>query len=197
MNLEQISDEKKRQIGIIAVFLIGIFLLAVGAGLFFFKNASSTNEDIQIISSDSDTGSESEVIVHVDGAVAAPGVYKLAGGSRVGDAIAAAGGLTSEADQTRINLAAKVSDGQKIYIPKTGESVSQGVGGSVSQIAGESVININTASESELDKLPGIGPVTAGKIIASRPYNAPEDLKTKKVVSASLFEKIREMITVY
>lgn len=188
----------KLRIGILGFLLFGLFLLALGGGLFFFKTSNSTNDDIQIIASVSDTVSEKELIVHVDGAVVAAGVYNLESDARVTDAIAAAGGLTSEADQSRINLAAKVSDGQKIHIPKIGESVSRSVGGSVGQIAGESasqLININTASESELDKLPGVGPVTAGKIIASRPYNAPEDLLTKKVVSSSTYEKLKDFIT--
>ncbi|MDZ4209575.1 MAG: ComEA family DNA-binding protein [Candidatus Curtissbacteria bacterium] len=117
--------------------------------------------------------------------------------TRVDDAIKAAGGLSPDADSTRINLAAKVSDGQKLYIQRVGESVSQSVSGSVGQVAGESVsqININTASESELDKLPGIGPVTAQKIIASRPYSSPEELLSKKVVSSSVYEKIKDLIS--
>ena len=91
-----------------------------------------------------------------------------------------------------------MADGQKVYVPKIGESVSQSVGGSVGQIAGESVsqlVNINVASESELDKLPGIGPVTAQKIISSRPYSSLEDLLTKKVVSQSTYEKIKDLIS--
>lgn len=181
---------------VVALLFAGIFLVAVGAGLFFFKNAGSARDDIEIISSREQNAAAQELVVHVDGAVARPGVYKLSSGARINDAIAAAGGLTAEADQTRINLAAKVADGQKIYI----RSVGEGDGGTDGGAAGVSVsalVNINTATESELDKLPGVGPVTAGKIIASRPYSAPEELKTKKVVSASVFEKIREMITVY
>ncbi len=157
--------------------------MALGGGLFLFRQGSSSSE-VEIIASGEETD-KAEIVVHVDGAVGKPGVYRLASGARVTDAVAAAGGLMSQADGSRINLAAKVADGQKVYIPRVGESVGQSTGGSVSQIAGESVdqlININTASETELDKLPGVGPVTAGKIIASRPYSALEDLLTKKVI---------------
>lgn len=179
------------KIGAIGIFLVGLFVLAVGLGLTFFKKPPS--DEIQIISAQSSSAT-SEILVHVDGAVVSPGVYRLPVNTRVDDAIKAAGGFASDADQARVNLAAKVGDGQKLYIQRVGETVSQSVSGSV---GGESVsqININTASESELDKLPGIGPVTAQKIIASRPYSSTEELLSKKVVSSSVYEKIKDLIS--
>lgn len=170
-------------------FFLGLFLLAIGAGLFFFKNQSS--DEIQIISAGKGT-EQGLAVIHVDGAVVKPGVYRLREDARVETAIAAAGGLASDADQSRINLAAKVTDGQKIYIPKIGESVSSSIDGSVSRL-----ININVATQAELEELPGIGPITAQKIIASRPYSGVGDLLTKKVVNRSVFEKIKDKITVY
>ena len=188
---------QKLQLAVLAFFFLGLFLMALGAGLFLFKGGKS--QDIQIIPATSDLAA-GEITVHVDGAVARSGVYKLKAKARVNDAIAAAGGLSSQADSAKINLAAKVSDGQKVDIPAVGESVSpadakalagkQSVGGSVSQL-----VNINTASASELDKLPGIGPVTTQKIIASRPYSDSRDLLTKKVVNMSTYEKIKDLIT--
>lgn len=176
-------------------FFFGLFLLALGAGLLLFKNQPS--DDIQIISaSPRSAGQGAEVVVHVDGSVVTPGVYRLAADLRVGDAIGAAGGLTDDADKSRINLAAKVSDGQKIYVLAVGENTSTTSIKGITSTTG-SLININTASESELDKLPQVGPVTAGKIIASRPYSVLEDLLTKKVVSSSVFEKIRDLITTF
>ena len=192
MELEQKIDEDKFKIGVIGFLFLGIFLLALGGGLFLFRG-SAPSDDIQIISaSQGDALELRELIVHVDGAVVAPGVYRLTGDLRVGDAISAAGGLAPEADQSRINLAAKVADGQKIYIPASGE-VTSDKGEVISQSA--SLININMASESELDKLPGVGPVTAQKIVVSRPYSALEDLLTKKAVSRSVFEKIKDLIS--
>ena len=192
-------DKNKRlQIGVVAVSLIGLFLLAVGGGLFLFKGFSTANDDIQIITGVSDTVSEKELIVHVDGAVVTPGVFRLSSDSRVTDAVSVAGGLTEDADRSRINLAAKLADGQKIYVLAIGEQLGSSVVGS--SIAGQSIsslININIASESELDKLPGIGPVTAQKIIAARPYSALEDLLAKKAVNRSTYEKIKDLVTVY
>ncbi|MBI2012688.1 ComEA family DNA-binding protein [Candidatus Curtissbacteria bacterium] len=174
---------------IFGLFFAGLFILSLGIGITLFKGQIS-NDDIQIISA-SPTGGTGEIVVHVDGAVAAPGVYKLTTDSRIGDAIKAAGGFAKDADTAKVNLAAKIADGQKILIPKKGEADVKGLsldGG---------LININTASEKELDTLPGIGPVTAQKIIASRPYSDSGELLSKKVVSGSVYEKIKGLITVF
>ena len=187
------GQDQRLRLAVVGLFFGGLFLLAVGSGIFLFRNSKSS-DDIQIISEDSDNQSAAKIVVHVDGAVAKPGVYELSAGARVSDAVSAAGNLAKDADMAKVNLAAKVSDGQKIYVPKIGE---QSAGGSQST-AGDStsaLVNINTASENQLDTLPGVGPVTAQKIIASRPYSSPEELLTKKAVGQSVYEKIRDLIT--
>lgn len=197
--------ESQNRLRLIALglFFGGLFVLALGTGLFFFKSQNSS-DDIQIIASAEDTKKTEkvEIVVHVDGAVVSPGIYKLDAGSRIDDAIKIAGGLTDDADRSKINLAAKIADGQKIYVPKIGENVLGSTNStSITSTTGitspnqESLISINSASESELDKLPGIGPVTAQKIIAARPYSVLEDLLTRKVVSKSVWEKIKDLIT--
>jgi len=130
--------------------------------------------------------------VHVDGAVKSPGVYKLSADSRVKDVVAAAGGLASEADEAKINLAAKVADGQKLHIASQSEAVSNAQQATSSE---SNLININTASEAELDKLPGIGPVTSAKIISLRPYLRIEELLSKKAVSSSVYGKIKDLVS--
>lgn len=150
--------------------------------------------------------SASTMAVDVEGAVASPSVYVLSLDARVKDALVAAGGLSGNADRgwvaQHINLAAKVIDGAKIYIPKIGEFSSAtvlqgqaGVGGG-NQIQNQQ-ININSATSDQLDSLPGIGPVTAQKIIAGRPYSSVEDLQTKKIVSNSVYLKIKDSIVAY
>lgn len=188
--------KSRANFAVIAFFFVGIFVLALGAGLFLFKNNQNNSGDIQIISA-SEAPAVSEIVVDVAGAVMSPGVYKLARESRVDDAIKAAGGLDDAADRARINLAAKVVDGQKVYVFAVGEIVISDKGKVISQVQGESVglISINSGSQAELESLPGIGPVTAQKIIASRPYSALEDLKTKGAVGMATYEKIKELIS--
>lgn len=133
------------------------------------------------------------IAVDVAGAVINPGVYHLPIGSRVGEAVAAAGGLSDQADREQIsktiNLAAKLSDGAKIYFAKIGKNQTTSAVGQVS--GATTLINVNTASQAELESLPGVGPVTAGKIINNRPYQTLEELVSKKAVGQALLEKIK------
>lgn len=181
----------------------GIFSLVVPAQEEALSFQSSETRPAPV----KETKVEKHVIVDVSGAVNKPGVYELASTSRVQDAIAAAGGFSSQADTTKIaqslNLAAPLTDGAKLYVPTVGEQMtaSAGVSGkdSGTAVLGDStgMININTADEAMLDSLPGVGKVTAGKIIANRPYGAIDDLLAKKVVGKAVLEKIRGEVTVY
>ena len=193
---DSFGQDQRLKLLVVGLFFVGLFLLAIGAGIFLFRNSNTSAGDIQIITNEDSP--RSGLVVHVDGAVITPGVYEMSAESRVSDAISASGGLSDSADMTRVNLAAKVSDGQKIYIPKVGESTNDSVSsGSVSGQSMSALVNINTASESQLDTLPGIGPATAQKIIASRPYSSPEDLLAKKAVGQSVYEKIKDLIAVF
>lgn len=134
------------------------------------------------------------LVVDVAGAVAHPGVYRLAGGSRIADALFAAGGLTSEADGDGLNKAAPVRDGQRIYAPRPGETVPVGSAGTDAQLK----IDVNHASAVELEALPGIGPTTAARIVRSRaghPFARIEELQTRGLVTARVFADIRDLVT--
>lgn len=111
--------------------------------------------------------------------------------------------MDASADRKHIaknfNLAIKLTDGAKIYVPFVGEAVS---GGQVLNASSEGIIvgnliNINTSSQSQLEALPGIGPVTAGKIIAERPYGSIQELLDKKIVGSKVFGQIKDKISVY
>lgn len=135
--------------------------------------------------------------VYVTGEVASPGVYTLSEGDRIEDALRAAGGAIPDADLNRVNLAVRVQDQMQIYVPK-----KPGEGGpphDISQSASPSRININTATATELDSLPEVGPVTAQRILAYRQQNglfkSVEELKEAKLVNNSTFEKIKDLIT--
>ena len=147
-----------------------------------------------------------EIVIDVTGAVAKPGLYRLATGARVGDAIDAAGGFSPRVDVERVgrelNLAATLADGAQVHVPSRddpavggGAGASPGGGGGV---VGQ-LVNLNTATEAELDALSGIGPVTAGKIIESRattPFKTVDELRERGLVGEKTFEKIRAQLTV-
>lgn len=193
----------------LTLFLIG--LIFFGYGLISLFPQKSASEDIVFEKADA-AEAVSYIIVDVAGAVVRPGVYKLKSTARLHDSLIAAGGLAQEADREwvgrSVNLAAKLTDGAKVYIPSLGEGVltEQGnaAGGTNSlqrqAILGNgttSQININSASLASLDTLSGIGVVTGQKIIDNRPYGSIEELLTKKIVSKSVFERIKEKISVY
>lgn len=138
------------------------------------------------------------IVVDVAGAVRAPGLYRLPAGARVGDAISAAGGFGPAVDAvavaTLINLAAPLSDGDKVVVPARGAATDQTAGGD----PGTRLVDLNRASQSELEALPGIGPVTAGKIIAARterPFRDAQELLDRGIVGRATWEKIRDLVT--
>lgn len=136
--------------------------------------------------------------VHVTGAVKVPGVYSLPETARMEDAIQAAGGLQDEADPQSLNLAATLVDGQRIYIPLAQELTLTTDERGLS-VETSTLVNINTASLAELDSLPGIGEVKAQAIFDYRQNNglftALEDLMKVEGISQSLFEKLKDLIT--
>ena len=145
--------------------------------------------------------------VHVAGAVVRPGVYDLDEGSRVADAVDAAGGFVVEADQNALNLAAFLEDGERLDVPYVAGFVpdeQQGfvvvTEGTPSPLAGNDLININTASIDELDQLPGIGETTAIRIIDYRTVNGPfatiEDIINVSGIGTATYEEIKDLITV-
>ena len=147
---------------------------------------------------------QKSISVDVSGAVNTPGVYKLNDGDRIEEAIRLAGGFSEKANSEYIsknlNLAQKLSDGTKIYIPFEGSTPPNG-SVDYGQVSGAAIvigkININTASQSELEALSGVGPVTASKIISARPYSSVEELISKKAVGKAVYEKIKDSVVVY
>ncbi len=143
------------------------------------------------------------IIVDVEGAVVKPGVYKLSPEARIQDVLIAAGGLSSKADRAwvskHLNLVSKLMDGAKIYIPVIGDTLAQSsaIQGAQISVNVAGLININSASQSELDALPGVGAVTVAKIINSRPYTAVDDLLSRKIVGSKVFSQIKDKISVY
>lgn len=152
---------------------------------------------------------EGAMLVHVSGAVARPGVYVLAPGRRVVDAIQLAGGAAPEAALEALNLAAPLSDGDRLHVPTSGE-VRPAAGGPADATASAWItsgaapgaprkINVNTADARALESLPGIGPVLAARIVADRtargPFRRPEDLTRVSGIGPKTLEGFRDLIT--
>lgn len=175
-------------LGLVGTLLIGLGLL--------IPNLNTEKKPIVI--ENSKQNNSQNIKVDVEGAVKNPGVYSLSFGARVLDAIYASGGFTEKTDSNwltkNINLAAVVKDGEKIYINSIGEDIS--ISESKSQGRATGRISLNKASMQQLDTLPGVGEVTAKKIIAGRPYVSIEELLNKKVVGNATFNKIKDLVSV-
>ena len=170
--------------------------------------AEGDDADEERAEAGADTGAEGDeietVVVDVGGAVIEPGVVELDAGSRVADAIEAAGGLAIDADCTTLNQAQLLQDGQKVYVPKEGEIDASGaLVDSSTQEAGQAattLVNINTATLEELDALPGVGPATAQAIIDDREANGPfaseEDIMRVSGIGEKKYEKLKGSICI-
>lgn len=143
------------------------------------------------------------LLVHVAGAVTAPGLVHLEEGDRVADAIEAAGGPARHAELDRVNLAAPVADGEQVYVPAEGETPpappEAGTGpGEVGAEGSPAVVNVNTAGADELETLPGIGPARAADIIAYRerdgPFQSVEDLLGVPGIGPATLDRLRELV---
>ncbi len=195
------------------VLLVLVGAILIGFGVFLFKNKDSIySSSVEVLESSSDIEgiSSGEVVIEVSGAVETPGVYRLSTNARVEDALIAAGGISADADRNwmdkTLNRAAKISDGQKIYIPKIDEQISgvsaNNVAGyqSTSSVGGgdfTKTVNVNTASQKELESLWGIGPVTAQIVIEQRPYSSVEELLNKKILKTNVYETNKDKLSVY
>lgn len=179
----------------------GVVIGFLGVGLLLLTTAKPRGEPIKLLP----PPTPGPVIVHVAGAVNNPGVYTIPPVSRVGEVIDMAGGLSNNADDSLINLAQLVEDGEQIWVPYQIQYAEDqdiaGVGkASPTQSQLMSLININTATQTELESLNGIGPVYAKAIIQYRLENGPfekiEDIQEVKGIGPVTFEKIRTSITV-
>lgn len=147
-----------------------------------------------------------EVTLHVAGAVNRPGLVSVAEGSRIADAAAAAGGLTADADVERVNLAAVVLDGSRVFIPAVGQEIppeipvesASGTGGGEPGV--DSPLDVNSADEEALEALPGVGPATAAAIVSHREehgrFDTVEDLLDVRGIGEAKLDVLRDLVTV-
>lgn len=213
---EQSMNHFNKKQKIIAIILITI----IGIGIYCYTNAieNTSEEEIENVLEVAQTNTtketeEKNIFVHIAGCVQKEGMLELSSNSRIADAIEKAGGLTQEADLSDINLAYLLEDGMKIYIPNQNErqennekteNIPKAENTSSMQIQDTStkqdVININTATQEELDTLPGIGPATATKIIEYRKekgkFKQKEEIKEVSGIGEAKYEKIKEYISI-
>lgn len=199
-------------------YLLGLFTAFTLSGIGFFVLRQPDPPPIQLAppptaaptATATMTPTPGPIVVYVSGAVVAPGTFTLPPGARVVDAITAAGGLRSDADAALINQAERVFDGAQVHVPIVGAvSAAPAVGlsgllptptpetrsaGAAISIGG--LINLNTATQTELESLPGIGASKAQGIIANRPYATIDDLKRVPGIGPATVNRLRPLVTV-
>jgi competence protein ComEA len=189
-------------IGAVAIGGLAVVLAVSGAGAASVEGPGPVKD---VAASGDPVAAAGEIVVDVAGAVVKPGVYRLATGARVVDAIEAAGGFSPRVDVDRVgvelNLAATLTDGSQVRVPSRDDptSTAGAAGGGTGGGSRSQIVNLNTATESELDALPGVGPVTAGKIIESRagaPFKTVDELRERGLVGEKTFEKLKPLISV-
>ena len=192
-------------IAVVAVIICIVILIYI-----FSLNQTDYNnyEDLEITSTEEENKEETEekIKVHIAGSVVSEGIVELEEGARVADAIDKVGGTTPDANMNQVNLAYKLEDGQKIYIPNQNEEeykITEGMEGIQTNEdinKNNELININTATQTELELLPGIGPSTATKIIDYREENGEfetiDDIKNVPGIGEAKYETIKNSITV-
>lgn len=198
--------EKSIFLGVIVIIIIG--------GVIYYNHRRENNsinentEEIYYETKEKTEEQENFIVIHITGEIKTPGIIKIKENSRLADAIEAAGGLTENADINKINLAYIVSDGQKIYIPnindKTEDYVNSEAGNGViienMESNNKKLVNINTATQAELETLTGIGASTALKIINYRKengkFNNIEEIKNVSGIGEAKYEVIKNNICV-
>lgn len=203
-------ENRTKKIVMLCVLLLGCVLTGLWSYVGEKNNDENTvNNLINISRAEKERQSSRPMKVYVSGAVLMPGIYDVSMGARAYDAIAAAGGMTNEADADRVNLAKKLKDGDHVNVAfvkssRTRSNKSTKTKDSTRSIAAENdnsvgLININTASQSELDSLPGIGPAMAKRIVAERekaPFTSVDDLLRVKGIGPAKLNKLRSRIRV-
>jgi competence protein ComEA len=186
---------------VVAVIVVVVVLVVIGgrgaSGAQTSSSASSRSPgDVSILPPATTSTTSVDSWVDVTGAVAHPGVYRLPSGARATDAVAVAGGPSSEGDLESINLAARVTDGQRIYVPRRGEAVPA----DPAATASDARIDLNTATADQLDTLPGVGPATAKAIIDWRQqhgrFQTVDDLLHIRGLGRSRVDALRPKVVV-
>ena len=179
----------KATITVLAVVAFGTYVFSSGIGK---DNTVTISKDADIYDEPKEISSP-KIYVHVAGSVKSPGIYQLDSGTRVYDAVLAAGGFTSKANQASVNMARALNDGEQLLI-----SSQNGVQSFENSMV-SSLISLNQASASQLEELPGVGPALAGRMIdwrtANGEFKAKEDLLNVAGIGDKLFASVKDLVT--
>jgi competence protein ComEA len=185
-----------------SIAALAVVLLVVVLGVRHFSHSGSAAParapDVLVGAGSSGGASHAKVVVDVVGAVRRPGLYALRDGSRIADAVRRAGGTTGKADLEAINLAAPVEDGLQVVVPRRQPLIQAGGGGSDATAPASGPVHLNTATLEQLDTLPGIGPVTAQKILDWRQthgaFTSVDDLDAVPGIGPARLEQLRDLV---
>ncbi|MDL5350324.1 helix-hairpin-helix domain-containing protein [Microbacterium sp. zg-YB36] len=202
MTGEHTAPRARRRLGVGAVTVVVIAALAVTVAIGILRSAAAPVETVTIAGTDAapdPTAPVAAVYVHVSGAVAVPGLYRLGDGARVVDAIAAAGGFGEGADEAAVNLARIVVDGEQLHVPVVGEAVPPNVVQPGGAGPAGAKVNLNTGDLAALDTLPRIGPALAQRIIDWRDENgrftSVDDLLAVPGIGDKMLAALRDLVT--
>ncbi len=210
--LDLLTDPPSWTPGRLAAVAAGV-LLAAGVVVLLLRPAGGTPPEVTLPRAGTaadpaptTTTTAPAVVAHAAGAVRAPGVYRLDPGARAADLVAAAGGAAPEADLQRLNLAAPVADGERVYVPRVGEVAPPpatgptGVAAGSDGEAGSGPVDLNTATAEQLEELPGVGPAIAAAILDERErrgrFATVDDLLDVRGIGDARLEQLRDLVTV-
>lgn len=187
----------RRRLGVGAAIVVVLAVAAVAVVIGIVRSATGPAAAGEVVDAPAASVELPAVYVHVSGAVGHPGLYRLADGARVVDVIAAAGGMTADADQAGVNLARRLTDGEQVRIPLLGETPTEGAGAGA---GADGRINLNTADAAALDTLPRVGPAIAERIIQWRETNGAftsvDDLLAVPGIGEKMLAGLRDLVTV-
>ena len=188
----------RRSLGVGAAIVLVLAVAATSVVVGIVRTSATSDAVGEQVAVSAAAPAPASVYVHVFGAVSRPGLYRLDDGARVVDVIASAGGLAPDADESAVNLARRVSDGEQLRVPVIGEALATGE--TAPGVASDGRVNLNTADVSALDTLPRVGPAIAERIIQWREDNGPftsvDDLLSVPGIGDKMLASLRDLVTV-